>query len=82
MNAWWHEVWVTLQAEFTDIGDASQLTRVTVRLLMAAVLGGILGFEREHQGKAAGVRTHMLLALGVFSLMPRIVKVFEKDHTP
>ncbi len=58
MNAWWDEVWETLQAEFADIGDASQLTRITVRLLMAAVLGGILGFEREHKGKAAGyVRT-------------------------
>jgi putative Mg2+ transporter-C (MgtC) family protein len=64
MNAWWHEVWVTLQSEFADIGDASQLTRITVRLLMAAVLGGILGFEREQKGKAAGVRTHMLVALG------------------
>jgi hypothetical protein len=54
MNAWWHEVWETLQAEFADVGDASQLTRITVRLLMAAILGGILGFEREHKGKAAG----------------------------
>lgn len=74
MNAWWHEVWVTLQAEFADIGDASQLTRITVRLLMAAVLGGILGFEREHKGKAAGVRTHMLVALGaaLFVLVPQM----------
>nr|BFE89744.1 MgtC/SapB family protein [Pseudomonas brassicacearum subsp. brassicacearum] len=64
MDAWWHEVWVTLQAEFADITDAQQMTRVTVRLLMAALLGGILGFEREHKGKAAGVRTHMLVALG------------------
>ncbi|MBC8996840.1 MgtC/SapB family protein [Pseudomonas sp. N40(2020)] len=73
MNAWWHEVWVTLQAEFADIGDASQLTRITVRLLMAAVLGGILGFEREQKGKAAGVRTHMLVALGaaLFVLVPQ-----------
>ncbi|HGM5553263.1 MgtC/SapB family protein [Pseudomonas putida] len=73
MNAWWHEVWETLQAEFADIGDASQLTRITVRLLMAAVLGGILGFEREHKGKAAGVRTHMLVALGaaLFVLVPQ-----------
>ncbi|MEX5669659.1 MgtC/SapB family protein, partial [Pseudomonas neuropathica] len=39
MNAWWHEVWVTLQAEFADITDASQLTRITVLLLMAALLG-------------------------------------------
>ena len=74
MNAWWHEAWVTLQAEFADIGDASQLTRVTVRLLMAALLGGILGFEREQKGKAAGVRTHMLVALGaaLFVLVPQM----------
>ncbi|MNK98010.1 putative Mg(2+) transport ATPase [compost metagenome] len=74
MNAWWHEVWVTLQSEFAGIGDASQLTRVTVRLLTAAVLGGILGFEREHKGKAAGVRTHMLVAIGaaLFVLVPQM----------
>ena len=74
MDAWWHEVWVTLQAEFADIGDASQLTRITVRLLMAALLGGILGFEREQKGKAAGIRTHMLVALGaaLFVLVPQI----------
>lgn len=73
MNAWWEEVLETLQAEFADIGDASQLTRITVRLLMAAILGGILGFEREHKGKAAGVRTHMLVALGaaLFVLVPQ-----------
>lgn len=64
MDAWWHEVWQTLQAEFADIGDAKQLTQITVRLLIAAILGGILGFERESKGKAAGVRTHMLVALG------------------
>ncbi|WP_097135514.1 MULTISPECIES: MgtC/SapB family protein [unclassified Pseudomonas] len=74
MNAWWHEVWVTLQAEFADIGDARQLTQITVRLLIAALLGGILGFEREHKGKAAGVRTHMLVALGaaLFVLVPQM----------
>ena len=79
MNAWWHEVWETLQAEFADVGDASQLTRITVRLLMAAVLGGILGFEREHKGKAAGVRTHMLVSLGaaLFVLTPSMAGADE-----
>jgi putative Mg2+ transporter-C (MgtC) family protein len=74
MDAWWHEVWLTLQSEFADIGDAKQLTQITVRLLMAAVLGGILGFEREQKGKAAGVRTHMLVALGaaLFVLVPQM----------
>jgi putative Mg2+ transporter-C (MgtC) family protein len=74
MNAWWHEVWETLQSEFSDITDPSQLTRVTVRLVLAAVLGGILGFERETKGKAAGVRTHMLVSMGaaLFVLAPRM----------
>lgn len=73
MDGWWDEVWQTLQAEFADVADASQITRITVRLVMAAVLGGILGFEREHKGKAAGVRTHMLVALGaaLFVLVPQ-----------
>ncbi|AZF16520.1 MgtC/SapB family protein [Pseudomonas sp. R3-18-08] len=74
MDAWLHEAWQTLQAEFADIGDARQLTQMTVRLLMAALLGGILGFERESKGKAAGVRTHMLVALGaaLFVMVPQM----------
>ncbi|MFC3940903.1 methyltransferase [Pseudomonas gingeri NCPPB 3146 = LMG 5327] len=74
MQAWWHTVWMTLQAEFADIGDAQQVTRITLRLLIAALLGGVLGFEREQKGKAAGVRTHMLVALGaaLFVLVPQM----------
>ncbi|NTZ69970.1 MgtC/SapB family protein [Pseudomonas protegens] len=74
MNTWWQEVWLTLQYEFADIGDARQVTQITLRLLVAALLGGILGFEREHQGKAAGVRTHMLVAMGaaLFVLVPSL----------
>lgn len=73
MSPWWQEVQETLVAEFADITDASQLTRISVRLLMAALLGGILGFEREQKGKAAGVRTHMLVSLGaaLFVLVPQ-----------
>ncbi|MBJ9973872.1 MgtC/SapB family protein [Pseudomonas sp. S75] len=39
---------------------------------MAAVLGAVLGFEREHRGKSAGVRTHMLVSMGaaLFVLAP------------
>ncbi|MDE1166589.1 MAG: MgtC/SapB family protein [Pseudomonas sp.] len=79
MNPWLHEVWLALVAEFADITDASQLTRVFVRLLMAAILGGILGFEREHKGKAAGVRTHMLVSMGaaLFVLVPQMAGADE-----
>lgn len=44
--------------------DILHMARLTARLGVAAVLGGILGYEREHRGKAAGLRTHMLVALG------------------
>jgi putative Mg2+ transporter-C (MgtC) family protein len=41
------------------------------RLLLAAVLGGALGFEREIRQKSAGLRTNMLIAIGsaLFTLM-------------
>lgn len=74
MNVWWQDIGAALQAEFSDIPDASQLTRITVRLLIAAVLGGVLGLERESQGKSAGVRTHMLVSMGaaLFVLIPSL----------
>jgi putative Mg2+ transporter-C (MgtC) family protein len=34
------------------------------RLLLAAVVGGAIGFERETAGQDAGLRTHLMLALG------------------
>lgn len=36
---------------------------ILARLLAALTLGGAIGWERESTGKAAGVRTHMLVAL-------------------
>lgn len=64
MNPWWQQAGNTIVAEFSDLADPVQMTRVVVRLLVAALLGGLLGWERAHQGKAAGVRTHMLVAMG------------------
>jgi len=37
---------------------------ILLRLVVAVVLGGVIGWERESAGKAAGVRTHMLVAVG------------------
>jgi len=69
----WQEIWNTVLSEFSDIPDATQVTRITLRLLVAAALGGILGYQREQQGKSAGVRTHMLVAIGaaLFVLIPQ-----------
>ena len=65
-------IWSTVLSEFSDIPDVTQITRISVRLLIAAILGGLLGYEREQKGKAAGLRTHMLVALGsaLFVLIP------------
>jgi len=39
------------------------LTVVLTRLLFAAIMGGILGFDREMLSRPAGMRTHMLVSL-------------------
>ena len=38
--------------------------QVVVRLLLAALFGGVIVYEREMKGKAAGIRTHMLVCVG------------------
>jgi putative Mg2+ transporter-C (MgtC) family protein len=72
MNDFGAIVWRTLQSEFSDINDVENYTRILVRLMVAVVLGGLIGYERERSGKAAGLRTHMLVALGaaLFVLAP------------
>lgn len=35
-----------------------------LRVLVAALLGGLIGWDREAANKPAGIRTHMLVALG------------------
>ncbi|MFH1381450.1 MAG: MgtC/SapB family protein [Chloroflexota bacterium] len=35
-----------------------------LRLVLAALLGGIIGFQREREKKPAGLRTHILICLG------------------
>jgi len=37
---------------------------MAIRLLLAAVLGAAIGFQREKAGKPAGLRTHMLICIG------------------
>jgi putative Mg2+ transporter-C (MgtC) family protein len=50
-----------------DLGDPSQLSelgRLIFRLALAMALGAIMGWQHERQGDAAGLRTHMLVAIG------------------
>lgn len=72
MDGAWLEAWSVIRQEFSDLPNIADFTRVCLRLFMAIVLGGILGYERESAGASAGFRTHMLVALGsaLFVLVP------------
>lgn len=47
-----------------DLSTWSPTAQVIVKLSVAAVLGAIIGAEREYHGRAAGLRTQLLVALG------------------
>ena len=57
MEIFWQEL-------TSGLPDTQQLARVIIRLIAAALLGSIIGYEREKAGKAAGLRTHILVTLG------------------
>ncbi|HEU4765475.1 MAG TPA: MgtC/SapB family protein [Candidatus Eisenbacteria bacterium] len=61
--------------------DWAQLVRIAVRLLLSAGLGAVVGLQREQTGKPAGLRTHMLVALGatLFVLAPLEMDVSMSD---
>lgn len=51
--------------EFTaGFPDLAQTVRVLVRIAMAMLLGAIIGAQRQHVGKPAGLRTHILVSVG------------------
>jgi putative Mg2+ transporter-C (MgtC) family protein len=75
MGNWWQNLWDMLGEEFGDLPRFAEVVRIGLRLTLAAVFGGVLGYEREQTGKSAGVRTHMLVALGAafFALVPSLL---------
>lgn len=48
---------ITLLSEFNPLS-------ISVRLLLALLMGGIIGMERGRHGRAAGMRTHVLVCVG------------------
>ena len=49
--------------------DLNQFSGELGKLILAAVLGGAIGFERESHGQAAGIRTHLLVCVGACLMM-------------
>lgn len=51
-----------------------------MRMVMAVLFGGLIGYDRGKHGRSAGLRTHMLVALG--SAMSSIVGIYMTQNSP
>ncbi|HJE15914.1 MAG TPA: MgtC/SapB family protein [Lapidilactobacillus dextrinicus] len=40
------------------------LAEISIRLLLAVIISGFIGYDREHKNRPAGIKTHMLVCLG------------------
>lgn len=54
---------------------------IFIRLIVAAILGGIIGLEREKLNRPAGVRTHMIVCLGSCLIMLLGEYMHQIDNT-
>ena len=54
---------------------------MALRILLAAALGGVIGFQRERLDKPAGFRTHILIAAGAALFTVVSIMGFESDDT-
>ena len=65
-------IWSTIVQEFSDVPDLHEAIVICIRLSIAALMGALIGFDRERRGKEAGLRTHMMVSLGaaLFILVP------------
>ena len=55
---------------------ADTLTEVILRVVAAVVCGGVLGWEREQNKRPAGLRTHMMVALGGAAFTLLALKIY------
>ena len=49
-----------------------------IRILIALACGGVIGYEREHKNRPAGLRTHMMVCIGAALVMVVSQYLFEK----
>lgn len=50
---------------------------MALRLFLSVMLGGLIGYEREYQHKAAGLRTHILVCVGSCLIMILSIKLYS-----
>lgn len=65
---------------FDIISQDLGLSVIASRLLCALIIGGVIGLERENAHRPAGMRTHMLVALGSCAVMITGHLLFREYH--
>jgi putative Mg2+ transporter-C (MgtC) family protein len=65
---------------FPLIGADDDVIAITVRLVAALTIGGVIGLERSFHGRPAGFRTHALVCLSTSLLM--LLTVYENRWFP
>jgi putative Mg2+ transporter-C (MgtC) family protein len=75
----WHHIFDLLHGEVASGIVSSSLTR----LVLAAILGGIIGLEREFRHRPAGLRTNMFICFGaaLFTVLSRGLAETPSDYT-
>lgn len=68
-----------LYDDFQGFANAEQLTHLVMRVAAACIAGAVIGYQRERTGKAAGLRTHILVTVGT-SLMVAICYLEGMEH--
>ncbi len=53
------------------------MVETLLRLVLAGVLGGVIGYEREHTNRPAGFRTHILVCVGAALVMVTSEFIFD-----
>ncbi len=75
----WQRIFESMHGEMASGFAATTLTR----LALAAILGGIIGLEREMKHRPAGLRTNMFICFGaaLFTVLSRAIAAEPSDYT-
>lgn len=68
-----------MQELSNTVPHADQVMRVALRMLAALIIGTVIGLQRELTHKPAGLRTHLLVALGTALLVVAAVNANMKS---
>ena len=69
-----------MQESWLGISGAVDLGHIAWRLGGAALLGGLIGIEREWSRKAAGLRTHMTVSLASAAFVLTVIEIGGADE--